>query len=151
MEFFDIPWNVAWNSMHIEESQFVIKMEIETESSGSSNRLSSSKSGVKRNLDSFLQPLAAASSSSFSSLSSSSSSSSQAEIKWVDRSLDPAFDSPIWKLDLLQCSESKINGSYLVKCVVCEQHHTLIQTIELKFQDCAERRAINVDYCRVKS
>ena len=78
--------------MHIEESQFVIRMEIEFESSGSSQSSSSSKSGVKRNLDSFLQPLAAASSSSFSSLSSSSSSSSQAEIKWVDRSRDPAFD-----------------------------------------------------------
>ena len=107
--------------MDFEESQFVIKMEIESASSVSSqsSSSSSSKSGLSRNLESFFQPLA-----SSSSLSSSSSSSCRAEIKWVDRSRDPAFDSPIWNLDLFQCSESKINGSYLVKCVVCEQHHT---------------------------
>ena len=65
-----------------------------------------------------------ASSSSCSS-SPSSSSASSSSIVWVDHSQNSKFDSPMWKLGLFLSSEKKINGTYKVKCVICEQHHVV--------------------------
>ena len=63
--------------------------------------------------------------SSSSSSSSSSSNSSSAHIIWIDRSHDSKFDSDMWQLDLFLCSETKINGAYKVKCVLCEKRHVI--------------------------
>ena len=86
----------------------------------------------------------AVSSSAYPGAFSSSSAAAAAaqQIKWVDRSNDSNFKSPIWSLGLLLCSENKINGHFLVKCAVCEQHRSSWKKFDdgkKTFTDHAER------------
>ena len=85
---------------------------------------------------------AVTSSASPGAFSSSSAAAAAQQIKWVDRSNDANFKSPIWSLCLLLCSENKINGHFLVKCAVCEQHQSSWKTFDdgkKTFTDHAER------------
>ena len=83
-------------------------------SSSSSNSVSSSES-----LFAFFDPSSTSalfSSSYYASSYSASQSSAAAAVKWVDRSGNKNWDSPMWQLGIFKCSENKqVNHRYLVK------------------------------------
>ena len=94
-----------------------------SEASLSTSSSSSTSASSFSSLFAFFDP--SSSPALFSSSSSASHSSAASAVKWVDRSGSKNWDSPMWQLGLFMCSEHKeVNRKYLVKCVVCEQHHS---------------------------
>ena len=98
-------------------------MDLEDPSSRSTSSSSSNSASSSESLFAFVDP--SSTSDLFSSSSSASQSSAAAAVKWVDRSGNKNWDSPMCQLGIFKCSENKqVNHRYLLKCVVCEQHHS---------------------------
>ena len=89
-------------------------MDLEDPASRSTSSSSSNSASSPESLFAFFDP--SSTSAVCSSSYSASQSSAAAAVKWVDRSVNKNWDSPMWQLGIFKCSENKhFNHRYLVK------------------------------------
>ena len=106
-----LPWTCqAVLSQWLQHRNFQT-MDLEDPASRSTSSSSSNSASSSESLFAFFDP--SSTSALFSSSYSASQSSAAAAVKWVDRSGNKNWDSPMWQLGIFKCSENKqVNHRY---------------------------------------